>query len=83
MRKVTLVASASALVLALVGAAPANAAPPETASCQGIAASFVGTTEEPGRVAFYTHLLQDIAEAQGVSMGTLNREIAQFQGTCF
>ena len=81
MRNVTLIATASALLL--VGAAPANAAPPETASCQGLAASLVGTTEEPGRVAFYTHLLQDIAAAQGVSTGTLNREIAQFQGTCF
>ena len=82
MRKLSTVTASAVTVLALVGAAPAGAAPPANASCEGVFASAAGKFA-PGTVAFLTHLLQAEADATGTPVGILNLEFAQSKGDCF
>jgi hypothetical protein len=82
MRRLWLVVAAGASALTLVGASPAAAAPPTSASCEGVLASLAGQFA-PGTVAQLTHQLQADAGVVGLPMGILNREFAQSKGVCF
>ena len=80
MRKLVLAAAVTGTALAM-WAGSAAAAPPETASCEGVLAS-LAAQYAPGTVAYHTHLLQGEAAGADVPMGSLKRAFAQAKGDC-
>ena len=79
MRKLMLAGTvASAAVAMWVGSAEA-AAPPATASCQGVLAS-QAAQYAPGTVAYLTHLLQQEAASAGVPMGSPQSRLRANEG---
>ena len=80
MRKLVLAGAVTGSALAM-WAGSAAAAPPATASCEGVVAS-LAAQYAPGTVAYLTHLLQAEGASAGVPMGSLNRAFAQTKGDC-
>ncbi len=80
MRKFVLAGAVTGSAVAM-WAGSAAAAPPPTASCQGVLAS-AAAHYAPGTVAYLTHLLQAEAAVADVPMGSLNLAYAQTKGDC-
>ena len=80
MRKLVLAGGVTGSALAM-WAGSAAAAPPATASCEGVVAS-LAALYAPGTVAYLTHLLQGEAASAGVPVGSLNLAFAQSKGDC-
>jgi hypothetical protein len=81
MRKLMLAGTVASTAFAMWAGSTAAAAPPATASCEGVVAS-LAAQYGPGTVAYLTHLLQLDAANAGVPMGTLNLAFAQTKGNC-